>query len=126
MLDDPSPKALVKRAERVLSFGEAILEKAIDDEDFRLALQAVDRTRSSLEQLMKVHGLLAPEGGSTTIIDARRQSIELTGKLSTEFLRRVAARDPEALAVLTGDSGKRDAVSGPKTIDAVVVTEPSQ
>ena len=125
MLDDPSPKALVKRAERVLSFGEAILQKAIDDEDFRLAMQAIDRTRASLEQLMKVHGLLQPEGSSTTIIDARRQTVELQGRLSEDFLRRIAAGDPEALAVLTGGNRKRDAISGPETLDGAVTIESS-
>jgi hypothetical protein len=120
------PQALIRRAELLLDDAMAILARAKADSDSRLGLQAVRECRSSLELLMKAHGMLAPDAAVNVNIDARRQSIELTGKLSTEFLRRVAARDPEALAVLTGGNGKRDALSGPKTIDAVVVTESSQ
>jgi IS30 family transposase len=87
LLDDPSPQALVRRAEKVLHFGEQIMAKAIEDEDFRLALQAVDRARASLEQLMKVHGLLQPEGGAGTTIDNRKQVIAVLANLSEEQLR---------------------------------------
>ncbi|HEY2473699.1 MAG TPA: hypothetical protein VGI19_02755 [Candidatus Cybelea sp.] len=75
LLDDPKPEALIKRAERVLAFGETIMQKALDDDDFRLALQAVDRARQSLDQLLKVHGLLQPEGGVTVnvAIDNRKK-----------------------------------------------------
>jgi 16S rRNA G1207 methylase RsmC len=73
LTDDPSPAALVKRAERALSFGEQIMAKAIEEEDFRLALQAVDRARASLEQLMKVHGLLQPDG-ATVVVNAEEMT----------------------------------------------------
>jgi hypothetical protein len=89
--DDPSPQALVKRAERVLAFGEQIMQQAIDDEDFRLALQAVDRARASLEQLMKVHGLLQPEGGAGTTIDNRKLVIQVLANLGEEQLRALVA-----------------------------------
>jgi hypothetical protein len=50
----------VKRAERLLWLAETIPTKAQKNDDARLALQAVDRGRAPLEQLHKVHGLLAP------------------------------------------------------------------
>jgi hypothetical protein len=55
-------KALVERAERLLWLAKMIATKAQKDDDARLALQAVDRARASLEQLIKVHGPLPPDG----------------------------------------------------------------
>ena len=88
--DDPTPQALVKRAEKVLWFGEEIMQKAIDSEDLRLALQAVDRVRASLEQLMKVHGLLQPDGITVNVaVDARRSLEVWFGGLSEDAIRRL-------------------------------------
>jgi hypothetical protein len=80
----------VRRAERVLAFAEQIMQKAIDDEDFRLGLQALDRARGSLEQLMKVHGLLQSDGAGTTI-DNRKQVIQVLAGLTDEQLRALIA-----------------------------------
>jgi hypothetical protein len=91
----------VKRAERTLFFGEQIMAKAIEDEDFRLALQALNQARASLEQLMKVHGLLQPEGGSSTIIDARKQVFAVLGSLSEADLRRLAGGGETTLVDVT-------------------------
>lgn len=101
LADDPTPQALVKRAERTLFFGEQIMAKAIEDEDFRLALQALNQARASLEQLMKVHGLLQPEGGSSTIIDARKQVFAVLGSLSEADLRRLAGGGETTLVDVT-------------------------
>lgn len=75
LVDDPKPEALVRRAERVLSYGEQIMQKAIADEDFRLGLAAIDRARLSLEQLLKVHGLLQPEG-ATVVVSAETMTLK--------------------------------------------------
>jgi hypothetical protein len=77
LLEDSDPQALVKRAERLLWVAETIASKAQKDDDARLALQAVDRARASLEQLLRVHGLLQPDGAVTVTVDARRQVVEL-------------------------------------------------
>lgn len=99
VLDDPSPSALVKRAERVLAFGEQIMQKAIEDEDFRLALQAVDRARASLEQLMKVHGLLSDGAGA--VVDNRKQVIQVLANLTEDQLRALVAAGTGALGDVT-------------------------
>ena len=91
--DDEEPKALIRRAERALSYGESIVMRAVEEKDDRLALQGLDRVRSSLEQLLKVHGLLVPDGAST-FVDARRQQIQVLGQLSVEELRAIAAGRP--------------------------------
>ena len=77
----------MKRAEKVLYFGEQILTKAIEAEDFKLALQAVDRARASLDQLLKVHGLLTPDSAANVTIDQRRQVIAVMAKLTEDDLR---------------------------------------
>lgn len=89
-LDDADPKALVKRAERLLWLAEAIAAQAQRDDDARLALQAVDRARASLEQLMKVHGLLQPEGAVNLTIDARKQNAMVLGAAPEATLRFIA------------------------------------
>lgn len=73
-LEDANPQSLVKRAERLLWLAETIGAKAQKDDDARLALQAVDRARASLEQLLKVHGLLQPDGAVTIHVDQRKQA----------------------------------------------------
>ena len=105
LLEDPTPQALVRRAERVLAFGEQIMAKAIEDQDFRLGLQAIDRARGSLEQLLKVHGLLQPDGGNTTI-DNRKQVIQVLANLDEGELRALVAggaptRGNDELSVVT-------------------------
>jgi hypothetical protein len=87
---DEDPKTLLRRAERALHYGEAIVMRAVEEKDDRLALQGLDRVRTSLEQLLKVHGLLQPESGSTTIVDLRRQQVALLGELSIDELRTLA------------------------------------
>jgi hypothetical protein len=101
-LDDPSPQALVKRAERVLAVGEQIMTKAIEDEDFRLGLQAIDRAKGSLDQLLKVHGILAPDGGVNVTIDARKQNAVVLASAPEPTLRFLADHGvtPEELNAL--------------------------
>jgi hypothetical protein len=88
--DDPDPKALIRRAERALHYGETIVMKAVEDKDDRLALQALDRVRTSLDQLMKVHGLLHPDG----VQDNRRVTNIFEGVPSDTIRAIIAALDP--------------------------------
>jgi hypothetical protein len=90
--DDPDPKALIRRAERALHYAETILMKAIEEKDDRLALQALDRVRTSLEQLMKVHGMLHPDG----VQDNRRVTNIFEG-VPTDMLRAVLAALPSTV-----------------------------
>jgi hypothetical protein len=98
-LDDPNPQALIKRAEVALHQGERILETAVSSEDFNLALRALDRVRASLDQLLKVHGLLQPEGGTVVnvAVENRRKAEDLLSQLTVEELRALAYGKPLAL-----------------------------
>lgn len=60
--------------------------RAVEEKDDRLALQGLDRVRTSLDQLLKVHGLLVPDGAAQ-FVDARRQTIAVLGRFSSEELR---------------------------------------
>jgi hypothetical protein len=82
---DPDPKALVKRAERLLWLAESIAAKARKEDDARMALQAIDRARPMLEQLLKVHGMLQPDGA--TVIDQRQVHLTniIAGKSDEEL-----------------------------------------
>ncbi len=95
---DADPKALIRRAELLLDDATAICTRAKSDGDARLALHALRECRSSLELLMRAHGMLASDGAVVNI-DARRQSIDLFAKLDEATLRRLAAGkiDLEAL-----------------------------
>ncbi|HEY2474093.1 MAG TPA: hypothetical protein VGI19_04760 [Candidatus Cybelea sp.] len=100
---------MIKRAERALHFGEQIVMRAVDEKNDRTALSGLDRVRSSLEMLMKVHGLLQADGASSTFIDARKQQVQILGKLTLEELRAIASGVP--LAVL-GDGRETAAIEG--------------
>jgi hypothetical protein len=82
--DDPDPKALIRRAERALHYGETIVMKAVEDKDDRLALQALDRVRTSLDQLMKVHGLLHPDG-----VQDNRSVTNIFADVPTDEIRKI-------------------------------------
>lgn len=69
-VDKPEPEMLLKRAERLMFHAEMIVERAAQDDDYRLQLQAIDRARQALELTMKAVGMLAPE--NLTIIDQRQ------------------------------------------------------
>ena len=87
---DADPKALIHRAELLLDDATVICAKAKDEGDSRLALQALRECRSSLELLMRAHGMLAPDATVNVQVDARRQSLALVAKLSEDELRALA------------------------------------
>lgn len=89
---DLDPKALLKRAEWLLDDAQAILTRASAGSDDRLALSAVREVRSSLELVMKAHGMLTPDNAVSVnlVIDQRRQAQALLAKLDIEELRALA------------------------------------
>ena len=70
--DDAEPEALIRRAERALHFGRVDRNEGGKGRG-RLAM-GLDRVRTSLEKLLKLHGLLVPDAGSGTYVD---QTVQL-------------------------------------------------
>jgi len=84
--EDPTPAALVKRAEAALHRGETILDRALNDDDLRLALGALDRVRQSLDQLLKVHGLLQPDGGVSITVNGEALTLKKAFSIVTNAI----------------------------------------
>lgn len=93
-------QSLLRRAERILWIAETIAAQAQRDDDARLALQAVDRARSSLETMMRATGLIGGDGQVTVNVDARKVAFERLARLPDDFIRRVSDGDSEALGAL--------------------------
>jgi hypothetical protein len=81
------PKAIIRRAERLLAVGERIALKAEEADDSRLALLAVDRCQKSLDSLARIHGLIGPD--SVTVVDQR--SVNVYASWPTESLSALEA-----------------------------------
>lgn len=90
-LTETDAQSLMRRAERILWIAETIAAQAQRDDDSRLALQAVDRARSSLETMMRATGMIGGDGAVTVQIDARRQLMANLAELSVDELRRAIA-----------------------------------
>jgi hypothetical protein len=72
---------------------ETIISKALDDEDYRLALAAIDRTRSAMELVMRATGQLT--GDQTTIVlEDKRKTQALFAQLSLSELKALARGVP--------------------------------
>ncbi|MGB8151232.1 MAG: hypothetical protein WCE97_08590 [Candidatus Cybelea sp.] len=67
------------------------MQEAVDTDDSRLGLMAVDRARASLNQLLKVHGLLQPDGAVNVNVDARKQVVQVLANLGEDELRALVA-----------------------------------
>ncbi len=93
------PKTLIRRAEMLLDDALEILAQAKSENDARLGLQAVRECRSSLELLMKAHGMLAPDTTVNVNIDSRKQVLTTLSRFSESELRAIARGEP--LAALT-------------------------
>jgi hypothetical protein len=52
------PKDLIRRSERSVWLAENVAARALDSDDLRLVLQALDRIRVALDTLLRVHGLM--------------------------------------------------------------------
>jgi len=99
-LDAPE---LLRRANRLLDDAQSILGRASSAGDDKLALAAVREVRSSLEVLMRVHGLLAPDSSVVVNVDARRLSATLDA-LSVDELRALARGVPLPPPAIEGET----------------------
>jgi hypothetical protein len=113
---------LVWRAERLLHVAEKIALGAQDSGDARVCLLAVDRAQKALETLMKVSGLLRPEG---VHVDAR--SINIFDGWDKTRLKRFIARldgtsEGEFEALMDESAVTVPALSAPR--DAPNASEP--
>ncbi len=110
--DSSDPQSLVATTARLVDEALGLLEHAKNAGDRRTALQALREARDGLALLMRVAGLLAPDNSVTVAVDARKQSIQLLGKLTEDELRalaRGAMNEPGAIETAFRDS--KDAVA---------------
>jgi ribosomal protein S7 len=64
-VDNTEPASLLKRAEQLMFHAETIVDKALDEKDYRLVLAAIGRARPSMELVMRATGQIGSDG--TTI-----------------------------------------------------------
>lgn len=103
---ETDPQSLLRRAERLLWIAETIATTAQRDDDARLALQAVDRARASMETMMRATGVLGGDGQVTVNLDARKLAFASLAQIPESFIRRLAAGDDAAIdAVLEASGG---------------------
>jgi hypothetical protein len=96
-LDPHDQQTLISTTAKLVDEALDLLEHAKKADDRRTALVALREARDGLALLMKVAGLLQPDGG--VVIDARRQTlIANVAELSVAELRSLAAGQ------LTGDT----------------------
>jgi hypothetical protein len=85
-----SPRDLLGRLSKLFRLGD-LLEEAYERRDVDAVVKLAREYRAAAESYAKVAGWLVEGGSNSTIIDARRQSIALLGKLTTDELRSLAA-----------------------------------
>jgi hypothetical protein len=88
-IDPHDPQTLISTTARLVDEALDLLEHAKKADDHRTALVALREARDGLALLMRTAGMLTADGG--TIIDARRQTVQLFGKLTESELRALAA-----------------------------------
>jgi hypothetical protein len=103
------PKDLIKRAERTLWMGENVAASALESDDLRLVLQAMDRIRSSLDTLLRVHGLMGTD--AATVNDNR--SVNVFAGWEPAEVRRV-------LAALSGGKDSADCTVPSGTVQKAI------
>ncbi|MGA7094761.1 MAG: hypothetical protein WBX23_12085 [Candidatus Cybelea sp.] len=85
--DTLDPSTLVAATARLVDEALDLLEHAKRADDRRTALVALREARDGLALLMKTAGMLAGDASSTTVIDQRRQVVQVLGKLTDDELR---------------------------------------
>lgn len=102
--DSLDPSTLVAATARLVDEALDLLEHAKRKDDRRTALVALREARDGLALLMKAAGMLAGDAGST-VIDNRKQVVQILGGLSEAELRALvtgaAAGEKPALAAVT-------------------------
>jgi len=104
-----SPKDLLTKLSTLFRLGD-LLEEAYAARDVDSCVKLAREYRAAAESYARIAGWLVEGGGNTTLIDARRQSIQLLGKLTEQELRALAAGGPVALSVPAGEVIDGDAV----------------
>lgn len=80
--DEPlDAKGIIREAERILRRSEEIVTRAEDNDDFRLALAAIDRCQKAVDSLAKIAGLVGPD-----IVIDQRQQVNIYAAWSTSAL----------------------------------------
>jgi hypothetical protein len=72
-MESTDPAALLKRAERLLWIAETIAAQAQENDDSRLALQAVDRARASMETMMRATGVIGGDTQVNVLVNAQQR-----------------------------------------------------
>jgi|HubBroStandDraft_6_1064221.scaffolds.fasta_scaffold20585_2 hypothetical protein len=91
--ESQDPASLISTTARLVDEALSLLEHAKSAGDHRTALQALREARDGLALLMRTRGMLAGDAGST-VIDQRRQIINVLGGLSEDELRALATGKP--------------------------------
>jgi hypothetical protein len=112
--DSLDPKTLVAATARLVDEALDLLGHAKKADDRRTALVALREARDGLALLMKAAGMLAGDVG-TTVIDNRKQVLNVLGKLSEDELRAIVAGKP--VPALEGETVLRD-VTDNRTLTA--------
>jgi hypothetical protein len=90
-----SPKDLLTKLSTLFRLGD-LLEEAYAARDVDACVKLAREYRAAAESYARIAGWLVEGGGNTTLIDARRQSIGILGKLTEQELRALAAGGPVA------------------------------
>ena len=91
------PSSLVSATARLVDEALDLLEHAKKADDRRTALVALREARDGLQLLMRASGMLSADSAATTIVDQRKQTIQLFAKLDEATLRRLAIGGGETI-----------------------------
>ena len=95
-----SPKDLLERLQSLFRLGD-LLEEAIARKDVDAVVKLARELRATAESYAKVAGWLAVDGASSTLIDNRKQTIQVLASISEEDLRAFLAGEKSTLADVT-------------------------
>jgi len=102
------PAKLVEMTARLVDEALDLLEHAKRADDRRTALTALREARDGLALLMRSAGMLAGDAGATTVIDQRRQVVNVLAKLTEDELRAIATGQPIPATVAEIGTSFRD------------------
>jgi hypothetical protein len=106
-------KTLVATTIRLVDEALGLLENAKKADDRRTALAALREARDGLALLMRVEGLLQPDGTNITI-DNRRQQVAVAAGIPEEQLRAWLIAGPTALRDVTDNKALSVAPPAPE------------
>ena len=94
------PKDLLTKLATLFRLGD-LLEEAIQRKDVDAVVKLARELRATAESYAKLAGWLAVDGTSSTMIDNRKQVIQVLGNLSEDELRRLVAGGKSTLEDVT-------------------------